>query len=187
MARPDRRGRDRRLGARADARARRRLARGDALLSPSVTRRVIEEFARLPAPSPDPPAALEALTAREIEELRLLANGLSYPEIARTLVLSGTTVKTRVNHVLMIPVRLRQLAADSSGRRRRGVLRLAPPVPAATPRSRRPRAGTSPSRGPRSRPRVAFETSSGAPSVGKTAKRLTSPRRVCSSREPSAG
>jgi DNA-binding NarL/FixJ family response regulator len=77
------------------------VAQGDALLSPSVTRRVIEEFARLPAPSPDPPPALEALTAREIEVLRLIAKGLSNPEIAQTLVLSGTTVKTHVSHLLM--------------------------------------------------------------------------------------
>jgi DNA-binding NarL/FixJ family response regulator len=77
------------------------VAAGDALLSPSVTRRVIEEFARLPAPSPDPPPALQALTAREIEVLRLIAKGLSNPEIAETLVLSGTTVKTHVSHVLM--------------------------------------------------------------------------------------
>jgi DNA-binding NarL/FixJ family response regulator len=77
------------------------VAQGDALLSPSVTRRVIEEFARLPAPSPDPPPALEALTAREIEVLRLVAKGLSNPEIAQTLVLSGTTVKTHVSHLLM--------------------------------------------------------------------------------------
>ena len=51
------------------------VAAGDALLSPSVTRRVIEEFARLPAPSPDPLPALDALTAREIEVLRLVAQG----------------------------------------------------------------------------------------------------------------
>jgi DNA-binding NarL/FixJ family response regulator len=76
------------------------VAAGDALLSPSVTRKVIEEFARLPAPSPDPPPALEALTAREIEVLRLIAKGLSNPEIAHTLVLSGTTVKTHVSHLL---------------------------------------------------------------------------------------
>ncbi|MDP9136069.1 MAG: response regulator transcription factor, partial [Actinomycetota bacterium] len=77
------------------------VAQGDALLSPSVTRRVIEEFARLPAPSPDPPPALDALTAREIEVLKLVAKGLSNPEIAQTLVLSGTTVKTHVSHLLM--------------------------------------------------------------------------------------
>jgi DNA-binding CsgD family transcriptional regulator len=62
---------------------------------------VIEEFARLPAPRPDPPPALEALTTREIEVLRLVAKGLSNPEIAHTLVLSGTTVKTHVSHLLM--------------------------------------------------------------------------------------
>jgi DNA-binding NarL/FixJ family response regulator len=74
-------------------------ARGDALLAPSITRRLIEEFA-LKAPA-DPPPGLDELTARELEVLRLLARGMSNAEIAAALVVSETTVKTHVAHVLM--------------------------------------------------------------------------------------
>ena len=77
------------------------VAGGDALLSPSVTRQVIEEFARLPPPNAHPPGVLDQLTGRELEVLRLLAKGLSNIEIADHLVLGETTVKTHVAHVLM--------------------------------------------------------------------------------------
>ena len=78
----------------------RAVAAGDALLAPSVTRRLIEEFARIgPARRPQP-AELEELTPRELEVLRLLARGMSNAEIAEELVLSDTTVKTHVTHVL---------------------------------------------------------------------------------------
>lgn len=79
----------------------RQVARGsDALLAPSVTRRLVERFARERRPRPGA-AALGELTAREVEVLRLLARGLSNAEIAGVLVVSETTVKTHVARVLM--------------------------------------------------------------------------------------
>jgi DNA-binding NarL/FixJ family response regulator/class 3 adenylate cyclase len=78
------------------------VASGEALLAPAVTRRVIEEFVRLPrevAPSP-PPAALDDLTPRELEVLKMIARGLSNSEIADELVVSPATVKTHVARLL---------------------------------------------------------------------------------------
>jgi len=76
----------------------RAIARGDALLDPAVTRRVIETFGRLP----DIPrsAQLESLSPRELEVLELLARGKSNAEIAKTLYMGEATVKTHVSNVL---------------------------------------------------------------------------------------
>ena len=80
----------------------RAVAKGDALLAPSVTRRVIEEFVRRPPASVRTlPPKLEELTARELEVLKLIARGLSNAEIATELFVSETTVKTHVAHVIM--------------------------------------------------------------------------------------
>jgi DNA-binding NarL/FixJ family response regulator len=78
----------------------RAVAAGDALLAPAVTRRLIEEFSRMGAAHRVQSSELDELTARELEVLRLMARGLSNAEIADTLVLSDTTVKTHVAHVL---------------------------------------------------------------------------------------
>jgi DNA-binding NarL/FixJ family response regulator len=76
------------------------VAAGDALLAPAVTKRLIEEFARRPAPPPGGPAELSELTAREREILTLIARGLTNSEIAGELVVGESTVKTHVGNVL---------------------------------------------------------------------------------------
>ena len=83
-------------------RAIRLVANGDALLDPSITRTLIEEFARH---TPDEPVvatdAIESLTSREAEVWQLIAQGMSNQEIAESLILGETTVKTHVSRVLM--------------------------------------------------------------------------------------
>jgi DNA-binding NarL/FixJ family response regulator len=76
----------------------RTVAGGDALLSPTITRRVIEEFTRIPRPTP--PKELDELSEREREVFRLIARGLSNAEIGKELFISETTVKTHVTHIL---------------------------------------------------------------------------------------
>jgi DNA-binding NarL/FixJ family response regulator len=78
------------------------VAAGDALIAPSVTRRLLERFARASAPA-DPAfaSALDGLTEREVEVLRLVAGGLSNREIAERLTLAEPTVKTHVSHLLL--------------------------------------------------------------------------------------
>jgi DNA-binding NarL/FixJ family response regulator len=74
------------------------IADGEALLAPNVTRRLIERFARQPDPL-QPPQSLSRLTARELEVLRLVANGMSNAEIAAHLVMSEPTAKTHVSRI----------------------------------------------------------------------------------------
>jgi DNA-binding NarL/FixJ family response regulator len=81
-------------------RAIRVVASGEALLAPSVTRRLIEEFAKRPEPSERKPKELESLTERELEVLREVARGLTNQEIATNLHVSETTIKTHVAHLL---------------------------------------------------------------------------------------
>ncbi len=76
----------------------RTVADGDALLSPTITRRVIEKFARIAPPAP--PTEFEELSERERDVFRLMARGLSNAEIGSELYISETTVKTHVTHIL---------------------------------------------------------------------------------------
>jgi len=76
------------------------VAAGDALIAPSVTKRLVAEFAARPS-APEPPPELAELTPRELEVLELIARGLSNGEIAAQLVVGEATVKTHVTRILM--------------------------------------------------------------------------------------
>jgi DNA-binding NarL/FixJ family response regulator len=76
------------------------VAGGEALLAPSVTRRLLDRFAETGPEEAKPPPALESLTERELEVLKLLAGGLSNAELAERLFLSETTVKSHISSVL---------------------------------------------------------------------------------------
>jgi len=76
------------------------VAAGDALLAPSVTRRLIAEFASQGRAAPRVPVSLTVLTPRETEVLRLIARGLSNAEISETLVIAEQTTKTHVGRIL---------------------------------------------------------------------------------------
>jgi DNA-binding NarL/FixJ family response regulator len=76
----------------------RTVAGGEALLSPAITKRVIEQFTRLP--HEERPRALDDLSERELDVFRLIARGLSNAEIGGELFISETTVKTHVTHIL---------------------------------------------------------------------------------------
>jgi len=76
------------------------VAAGEALLAPSVTKRLIEEFAKRPEPAVRKPKQLDSLTEREREVLQELAGGFTNAEIAQRLHVSETTVKTHVAHLL---------------------------------------------------------------------------------------
>jgi DNA-binding NarL/FixJ family response regulator len=77
------------------------VAAGEALLAPTVTKRLIQEFSRAGIAQRQAPAELEELTPRELEVFKLIARGMSNAEIAAELVVSETTVKTHVARVLM--------------------------------------------------------------------------------------
>jgi DNA-binding NarL/FixJ family response regulator len=77
------------------------VAAGEALLAPSVTRRLLAEFAQGRPRDASPPPAFAELTPRELEVFRLIARGMSNAEVAQELIVSETTVKTHVARVLM--------------------------------------------------------------------------------------
>jgi DNA-binding NarL/FixJ family response regulator len=105
------------------------VAAGDSLLSPSVTRTVIDRMARQPAPDIASSDRLEDLTPREREVLELIARGLSNTEIATSLVVEESTVKTHVKRILM-KLRLRDRVHAVIFAYESGLTRPGPKTPA---------------------------------------------------------
>ena len=98
---------------------------GEALLAPEVTRRLLDRFVERPPPSVTTPPELAELTRRELEVLRLIAEGRSNAEIAAALFLSNATVKTHVNHILT-KLRLRDRVQAVATAYRSGLMDSAP-------------------------------------------------------------
>jgi DNA-binding NarL/FixJ family response regulator len=98
---------------------------GDALLSPEITRRLLDRFISRPPPAAGTPPALAELSQRELEVLRLIADGRSNAEIAAALFLSEATVKTHVTHILT-KLRLRDRVQAVALAYRTGLMESAP-------------------------------------------------------------
>jgi DNA-binding NarL/FixJ family response regulator len=75
------------------------VAAGDTLLAPAITRRLVEQYLHRPRPGAQTPAGLDTLTERELDVLRLVARGHSNHQIAGTLFLGESTVKTHLTHL----------------------------------------------------------------------------------------
>jgi DNA-binding NarL/FixJ family response regulator len=110
------------------------VAAGEALLAPSVTRRVIERFARERASDPDLARKLEKLTRREKEVLELLARGMSTHEIAEVLFVSDSAVKSHIAH-LLTRLDLRDRVQAVAFAYESGLVRLGPERPPTSSRS----------------------------------------------------
>jgi DNA-binding NarL/FixJ family response regulator len=115
------------------------VAAGEALLAPSLTRRLIAEHVRRPPPGEGVPHALRGLTEREREVLVLVARGLSNEQIAATLVVGLATVKTHVNRILG-KLRLRSRAQAVAVAYETGLVRPGEPAPAKSPGGGQPSA-----------------------------------------------
>jgi DNA-binding NarL/FixJ family response regulator len=113
------------------------VARGEALLAPAITRRLIERFVHRPPPGSHAPPGLDELSERELDVLKLVARGFSNAEIASELYVSEATVKTHVGHILQ-KLTLRDRVQAVVAAYESGLVEPDRRKPAQTP-SRRPR------------------------------------------------